>query len=151
MIAADADCVEPGHISGAMADDIGHNAHGWRRRINVGVASEIFFEDVVLNGAVQLFLGHPLLFGGNDVHGHNGNDGTVHGHGDRHLVQGNPVKKDLHILHRVDGHAGLAHIPHDPGMIGIITAVGGQIKGHRKPLLTGGQVAAVKGIGRLGG
>ena len=98
----------------------------------------------------ELLLGDALLFGGNDVHGHDGNNRPVHGHGHRHLVQGDLVEEDLHVLHGIDGHTGLAHIPHDPGMIGIVAAVGGQIEGHGQSLLSGGQIAAIKGIGFLG-
>ena len=51
MVAADADSVELGHVLGAMGNDVGHDAHGGRRRIDIGVAGQIFFENVVLNGA----------------------------------------------------------------------------------------------------
>jgi hypothetical protein len=40
--------------------------------------------------------------------------------------------------------------PHDAGMVRIVTAVGGQIEGHGKALLAGGQVAPVKGVGLFG-
>ena len=51
---------------------------------------------------------------------------------------------------RIDGDPGLADIAHHPGMVRVIAAVGGQIEGHRQPLLAGRQVAAVKGVGFLG-
>jgi hypothetical protein len=109
-----------------------------------------FFKDVVLDGAGKLRLFDALLFGGHDVAGHDGQHRPVHGHGDAHLVQGNLVEEHFHVFHRVDGHAGLAHIAHDPGVVRIVAAVGGQVKGHGKALLAGGQVAPVKGVGFLG-
>ena len=51
----------------------------------------------------------------------------------------------------VDGHAGHADVALHPRMVGIVAAVGRQIEGDRQPLLTGGEVAAVEGIGCLGG
>ncbi len=33
-----------------------------------------------------------------DVHGHDWQHGTVHGHGDGHLVERNAVEQDLHVL-----------------------------------------------------
>ena len=92
----------------------------------------------------------PLFFGSNDVTGDDGQYGTVHGHGHRHLVQGYPAKQDLHIFHGIDGHTGLADIAHHPGVIRVISPVGRQIKGHGKPFLTGRQVAPVKRIGLSG-
>ena len=41
--------------------------------------------------------------------------------------------------------------PRDPRVVGIVAAMGGQIEGDREALLTGGEVAAVEGVGLLGG
>jgi hypothetical protein len=65
--------------------------------------------------------------------GQDGEHRPVHGHGDAHLVQGDLVEEHFHVFHRVDGHAGLADIPHDPGVVRIVAAVGGQVEGHGKP------------------
>ena len=56
------------------------------------------------------------------------------------------VEEDLHVLDRVDGDAGLAHIAHDAGMVAVIAAVGGQIEGDRHALLPGRQRLAVEGV-----
>ena len=147
VVAADADRVELGHVFGAVGDDVRNDAHGGRRRIDIGVAGQVFFEDIVLDGAGKLLLLDALFLGGHDVAGQDGQDGAVHGHGDAHLVQGNLVEKHFHIFDRIDGYAGFAHVAHDPGVVRIVAAVGGQVEGHGKPLLAGGQIAAVKGIG----
>ena len=52
---------------------------------------------------------------------------------------------------RVDGHAGLADVADDPGVVAVVAAVGGQVEGHRQAHLAGGQVAAVEGVRLLGG
>ena len=69
----------------------------------------------------------------------------------RHLLEGDAVEEDLHVLDRVDGHAGLADVAHDPGVVGVVAAVGGEVEGHRHALLAGGQVAPVEGVALLGG
>jgi hypothetical protein len=42
--------------------------------------------------------------GGAD-HGHDGDDGAVHGHGDGHLVERDPAEQDFHVFHGIDGNA----------------------------------------------
>ena len=91
-----------------------------------------------------------LFFGRHDVAGHNRQNRAVHGHGNRHLVQGNLIEKDFHILNRIDGNTGLADIAHYPGMIRVIPPVGCKIKGHRKSGLTGRHDFSVKFIGLFG-
>ena len=41
--------------------------------------------------------------------------------------------------------------PTTRSLIGIVAAMGGQVEGHRKALLSGGEVAAVESVGFLGG
>jgi hypothetical protein len=67
------------------------------------------------------------------------------------LIERDAVEQNFHIENGIDGHPGLAHIANNARMIGIIPAVGGEIKGHRKAFLAGGKVAAVKGIALFGG
>ena len=151
MVAADADAVELGHLGGGVGEDIGDDAHGLRRRIDIGVAHHVLFEDVVLDGAPQLGGRDATFLGGDDVKGEHGQDGAVHRHRDRHLIQRDAVKEALHIEHAVDGDARHADIALHARVIGVVAAVGGEIKGDRQPLLTGGQIAAVEGVALFGG
>ena len=100
---------------------------------------------------VSLSERHALLEGRDDVEGHDRQHGAVHGHRHRHPVQRDAVEEDLHVLDRVDGDARLAHVAHHPRVVAVVAAVGGQVEGHRQALLAGGQVAAVEGVGLLGG
>ena len=75
--------------------------------------------------------------------------GTVHGHGDGNLVQRDVAEQDLHVLHGIDGHPGLAHVTHDARVVAVIAPVRRKIEGHGQPLLPGGEVAAVEGVGFL--
>ena len=89
------------------------------------------------------------LFSGHDKIGQNRDHRAIHRHRHRHFVERDAVKQDFHILDRINGHTGLAHIPHHAGVITVIAAVGGQIKCHRHALLPRRQRLAVKGIAFL--
>ena len=151
VVAADADAVEARHPAGAVAEDVAHDAHAGPRRVDVGVAHHELLQDVVLDGALQLFRRHALLFRRHDVEGHDGQHGTVHGHAHAHLVQRDAVEEDLHVLHAADGHTGLAHIALHPGVVAVVAPVGGQVEGDAEAHLPGGQVAAVEGVALLCG
>jgi hypothetical protein len=92
-----------------------------------------------------------LLLAGDDEAGQHRQHGAVHGHRHRHLLERDAVEEDLHVLDRVDGHAGLADVADDAGVVGVVAAVGGEVEGHRQALLAGGEVAPVEGVGLLGG
>ncbi len=51
VIAADRNRVEAGHMLCSVLDHIGHQAHGWPRRINVLLLRNVFLQYVVLEGA----------------------------------------------------------------------------------------------------
>jgi hypothetical protein len=102
------------------------------------------FCTVPVSGALD-----ALLLAGDDEHRQHRDDGAVHGHRHAHLAQRNAVEQDLHVLDRIDRHAGLADIAGHPRMVGIVAAVGGEIEGHRQALLPGGEVLAVKRVGFL--
>ena len=147
MVARDGDGVELGHVPGGMGDDVAHDPHGGLGRIDIGVADHELLEDVVLNGAVELGLADALFLGRDDEHGQDRDHRAVHGHGDRHLIERNTVEEDFHVLHRVDGDAGLADIAGDAGMVAVIAAMGGEVEGDREALLALFQRLAVEGVG----
>ena len=150
VVAADADAVELRHLLRAVAEDVADDPHRRRGRIDVGVADHELFENVVLDGAAQLLRRHALLLGGDDVERHDGQHRAVHGHRDRHLVQRNLVEEDLHVEDGVDGHAGLADVAGARARGRSRSRDAWQIEGDRKPLLAGGEIAAVKGVRLLG-
>ena len=81
VVAGHADAVEARHFACRVGKDVAHDAHGWLRRVNVGVAHHVFLQNVILDGAGQLPVGHALFFGGDDVEGHDRQDRAVHRHG----------------------------------------------------------------------
>ena len=78
-----------------------------------------------------------LVFASDDIHRQDRQHSTVHRHGDGHLLKRNTVEKNLHILDRVDGDAGLADIADDAFVIRIVTAMRGEVEGDGKAHLPG--------------
>ena len=151
VVAGDRDRVEPRHVLRGVLDDVGHDPHRRLGRVDVGVPDHELLEDVVLDGPGELVLGDALLLGGDDVARQHRQDGAVHRHRHAHLVERDAVEEDLHVLDRVDGHAGLADVADDAGMVGVVAPVGGEVEGDREAHLPGGQVAPVEGVRLLGG
>ncbi len=151
MVARNGYAVEFRHIFRGVFKNVGDDFHRRQGRIDVGVAHHKLLEDVVLDGALQLLLLYALLLGGDDVEGQNGQHGAVHSHRNAHLVERNLVEEDLHIEDAVDSHTCLADVAHNALVVRVVAAVRGQVEGHRKALLAGGDVAAIEGVGFLGG
>ena len=137
--------------SRGVLDDVGHDPHARLGRVDVGVADHELLEDVVLDGPGKLLLRDALLLGGDHVPREHGEHRAVHGHRHRHAVERDRVEQHLHVLDRVDGHAGLADVADDTGMVAVVAAVRGEVEGHREPHLTGGEVGAVEGVRLLRG
>ena len=93
---------------------------------------------------------NPLLLGGHDVEGQDGQHGPIHGHGDTHPVQRDPLKERAHVEDGVDGHPCHPDVAGHPRVVAVVAPVGGQVEGHAEAPLTGGQVAPVEGIALLG-
>ena len=130
MVSGDTDAVEPGHFFGCKFKDIRDNFHGHFRWVDIGVPDHEFFQDIVLDGSVELLKGCSLFQSGHNIEGHDGKYGPIHGHGYRHLVKRDLVEKDLHIQNGINGHPRLPHISHNPFVVGIIAPVSGQVEGH---------------------
>jgi hypothetical protein len=150
VIAGNGDAVELRHVFRTVAENVADNAHGAMRRIDVGVANHEFLEDVVLDGAGEFLRGNALLFGGDDVEGHDREDGAVHGHGDRPLIKGDLVEEDLHVFDGIDSDSGFADVTGDAGVIGIVAAVRSEIESYAETPLACGEIATIKGVGIFG-
>ena len=151
VVAGDADRVELRHLLRRVFDDVADDAHRRCRRKDVGVADHELLEDVVLDGAGELVLRNALLLGRHDVAGQHRQHRAVHGHRHADLVERNGVEEDLHVLDRIDRHAGLADVAGHPRVVRVVAAMGRQVEGHRYALAAGGQRLAVEGIRCFGG
>ena len=63
MIGADIDRIEFRHLRCGEGDGVGGETKTGLRRKDIGAARQIFLDDVVLGGALQLFAGYALLIG----------------------------------------------------------------------------------------
>ena len=151
VIAAHADGVESRHFGRRERKEVAHDAHRRLRRVDVSIAHHELFQNVVLNGAAQLFRLDALLLRRNNVERHHRQHRAVHRHGNRNLVERNLIEEDLHVFDRVDRNAGLAHVARDTRAVGIVTAMRGKIKRNGKPFLARGQVAAIERVRFFGG
>ena len=96
-------------------------------------------------------LRHALLFGRHHVARQHRQHRAVHGHRHADLVQRDAVEQDLHVLHAVDRHAGLADVAGHARVVAVVAAVRGQVERHRHALPAAGQGLAVERVGFLGG
>jgi hypothetical protein len=151
VVAGDRDRVELRHVGRGVGENVGDDAQRGARRVDVGVAHHELFEDVVLDGAAELFRRHPLLLGGDDIQRHHRQHRAVHGHRHGHPVERDAGEQGAHVVDRIDRNARHADVAGDPRVIRVVAAVGGEIEGDRQALLPGGEIAAVEGIGVLGG
>ena len=151
MVAGDTDAVELRHVPGRIGKDVTDDAHGGFGRVDVRVADHELLEDIVLDGAAEDGLIHALLLRRQDVERQDGQHRAVHRHGDGHLVQRDAREQDLHVEDGIHRHAGLAHVADDAGVVGVVAAVGRQVKGYGKALLPRGEVAPVESVALLGG
>jgi len=92
-------------------------------------------EDVVLDRPRELLQLHPLFLCRHDVQRQDRQNGAIHGHGHRHLIQRDAIEELAHIEDRVDGHARHADIAGDPRMIRVVTAVRREVERDREALL----------------
>ena len=102
VIARDGDRVELGHVLRGVLEDIGDNAHGEFRRVDVGITHHEFLKNVVLDGTGHFFELGALFEAGVDVECEYGEYCAVHGHRHRHLVQGYTVEEHFHVFDRAD-------------------------------------------------
>ena len=150
VVAGDRDRVEPRHVPRRVLDDVGDDPHRWLGRVDVRVPDHELLEDVVLDGPGEPLLADALLLAGDDEAGEHREHGAVHRHRHAHAVERDLVEEDLHVLDRVDGHARLADVADDTGVIGVVAAVGGEVERHREAHLSGLEVAPVERVRLLG-
>ncbi len=151
VIAGNRDRIELRHLGGGVGEDVGDDAQGRRRRVDIGVAHHEFFEDVVLDRAGQLFVRHALFLGGDDIERQHRQHRAVHGHRHAHLVERDAGEQRAHVVDRIDRDARHADIAGHARMIAVVAAMGGEIESDREALLPGGEIAPVEGVGILRG
>ncbi len=145
------DRVEPRHLGGAELDGVGDQAQRRLGRPDPGAARRVLLEDVVLDGAGELLARHALLLGRGDVERQQDGRGAVDGEAGADLVQRDAVEQDLGVGQRVDRDADPADLLAELGVVGVVTALRGQIQRHRQPGAALAQQIPIPLVGLLGG
>ena len=151
VVAADGNRIPTGHVAGAVAEEVGHQAHGGLGGEDVGTAGDILLEDVVLDGTAQHIWRDALLFGDGDYHSQQDSGGSVDGHADAHPVQGNVLKEGAHIVQAANGDADFSDLAKGEVMVGIVAYLGGEVESDGEPGLPLFQEEMVAAVALFGG
>ena len=131
----------------AIGEQVGDQAHRGPGRKDVGAARRVLLEDVVLDGARDLFRRASLLLRHELIEQQQHRRGGIDRHRRRDPVQGYAVKQDLHVLERVDRDTDLADLAVGHGVVRVIADLGGQVEGDREPGLALVEQVAVALVG----
>jgi len=91
-----------------------------------------------------------LLVGDRDVERHQPRRGGVDGHRGVHRGERNLVEQRPHVAEMADRHADLADLALGKNVIAVVTGLGRQIEGDRKPGLALGEILPIERVGIAG-
>jgi len=110
VVPGDGDGVQLRHLLGTEREDVRDEPHRRLRRVDVEVARDVLFHDVVLDGAAEVGAVDALSVAHRDVHREQDRRRRVDRHRRRHLVEGDPLEHRLEVGERVDGDARAANL-----------------------------------------
>ena len=119
VIAGDGDGIPLGEIVAAPGENVGDDAHGGTDGINVGAASDVFLENVVLHGAGKFCEIGALFFGDGDVEAEEDGGGGVDGHGGGDFFERDIIEESFHVFERIDGYADFADFAESERVVGV--------------------------------
>ncbi len=134
-----------------IGGNVGDHPQRGLGRADIGTSAEVFLDDVVLDGALQLRDIRALLFGGSDIKRQKPRGGGVDRHRGVHLLERDLVEERPHIAEVADRHADLANLAARQTVIAVIAGLGRQIESHRKAGLPLGQIRTVELVRGFGG
>ncbi len=73
-----------------------------------------------------------MLFRDGEIKRQQDGRGGVDGHRGGNAVERNGIEERLHILERVNGHAGAPHLAPRQGMVGVEADLSGEVEGNGK-------------------
>ena len=135
----------------AVLGDVGDQLQRRRRGEDVGAARQVFLDDVVLDGALQLRDVGALLFGGGDVERQQPGGGGVDRHRGVHRLERDAVEERAHVAEVADRHADLADLAAGERVVAVVAGLGRQVEGDREAGLAAGEIAAVERVRGGGG
>jgi hypothetical protein len=121
----------------------------------VGAAREIFLDDVVLRGALQLLACDALLVGQRHIERQKPGRRRVDGHRGVHVLERDLLEQRAHVAEMRDRHADLSDLARGERMIAVVAGLRRQIEGDGEAGLTLGEVLAIERVrlarGRMAG
>ena len=129
---------------------VGDDAHGLLRRIDVCTPGDVFLEHVVLHRSGKLSNIHAFAAGHCDVERQQNRRGRVDGHRGGNPGQVDAIEEALHVFNRIDRHPDFADFADRQGMVGIESDLRGQVKGDGETGSAVGQQILVALVGFLG-
>jgi hypothetical protein len=110
-------------------EDVRDNPQRGARRIDVGAARDVFFQDVVLDGARQRLRIGALFARDGDVEREQDDGGRVDRHRSGNGGEGDPGEQLVHIDERVNRDPDAAHLTTRQFVVGVVPHLGGQVEG----------------------
>src|SRR3984957_4328491 len=134
VVARNRNRIPVGKLLAAPRKNIGDDAHGRAKRIDVSAASDVLLENVVLDSAGETLKICALLFGDCDVEGEKNRGGGIDGHRGGDVLERDAVEERLHVFEGVDGDADFADFTLRERVVGIHADLGGEIEGDGEPV-----------------
>ena len=134
VIRADVDRIPLGNLRHGVRHHVADQAHGRLGREHVGAAREIFLDQIILRRAAQLRSIHALSFRRRDVQRQEPGRCRVDRHRRVHLIQGDLLEKDLHVVDMADRHTDFSNLAAGQDMVRVIARLGGKVEGDREPV-----------------
>ncbi len=113
----------------AVFYEVHGETHRWKRRIDILPSADNLFEYVILNRAANFTVRNTLFFGQGQIHTQQDRGRGIDGHGGGHFVQGYLIKKDPHVINRINGNSHLAHFSHGESVVGVVAGLSWEIEG----------------------
>ncbi len=123
VVAAHVHRVPFGQMLPRIGRDIGDHAQRWFGRTDIGAAREVFFDDVVLDGALQGGDVGALLFGNGDIKREQPRRCRVDRHRRVHLLQRDIFEQRTHVAHMADGHADFTDFAFCQNVVAVISCL----------------------------
>ena len=136
VIAGNGNRVPARKVLRAVGEGVDNESHGLAGWVDVGSASDVFLQDVVLNRSANLWTWHTLLFRNELVHEEKRRGSRVDRHRGRHRVEREAAEKNSHVLQRVDGDTNLADFTFGARMVRVVAHLRREVEGATEARLS---------------
>ena len=146
MVGADVHRIPLRHFLGREQDHVLGQPHRRHRRKHISSARQIFLDDVVLRRAGELLARYALFVGERRIEREQPSRCRVDRHRGVHFAERDTVEQCPHVADMRNRHANLADLAFGERMIAVVTGLGRQIEGDRKPGLPLAQILTVERV-----